>query len=47
VAAIIAAGFIIGSLLGAKLAVGLSNETLQRVFGVALLLVAVKMIWGK
>lgn len=47
VAAIIAVGFILGSLFGAKIAVGLSNQALQRVFGVALLLIAIKMIIGK
>jgi uncharacterized protein len=47
IAAFICAGFVIGGLLGAKFAVNLSNLTLQRVFGVALLLISVKMIWGK
>ncbi len=47
VAAIIAVGFIVGSLFGARLATGMSNAMLQKVFGVALLLVAIKMIIGK
>jgi uncharacterized membrane protein YfcA len=40
-------GFMVGSLLGAKLAVQLSDVTLERVFGVALLLVALKMMLAK
>jgi len=34
-------------LLGAKLATGLSNVVLERIFGVALLLIALKMILAK
>ncbi len=47
VAAIIAVGFLFGSLIGAKIATGLSNAVLEKIFGVALLLIAVKMIIGK
>ena len=47
IAALIAVGFFLGGLLGAKFAVGLSNVTLQKIFGVALLLIGVKMILGK
>jgi len=47
VAAIIAVGFILGSLFGAKIAVGLSNQVMQKVFGVVLLVIAIKMIIGK
>jgi uncharacterized protein len=47
VAAIIAIGFVIGSILGSKIAVGIPSQALQKVFGVALLLIAIKMIIGK
>ena len=47
VAAFIAAGFFIGSAIGARYAVGLSSETLGRVFGVALVVIGLKMIIGK
>jgi uncharacterized membrane protein YfcA len=43
-AAFICLGFLIGGLIGAKIAVGLSNVVLQRVFGAALLLAALRMI---
>jgi uncharacterized membrane protein YfcA len=46
-AALLAAGFFVGGLLGAKLAVHLSNATLSRLFGIALLLIALKMIFAK
>jgi len=46
IAALVAAGFLVGSLLGAKFAVGLSNVVLEKVFGVALLLISIKMILG-
>jgi hypothetical protein len=47
VAALICLGFFIGGLLGAKLANSLSNLELERVFGVAMLLIALKMIFAK
>jgi uncharacterized protein len=47
IAALIAVGFFVGSLLGAKFSTGLSNVVLEKVFGVALLLIAVKMIFAK
>jgi hypothetical protein len=40
-------GFFFGGMLGAKLATGLSNVVLERIFGVALLLIALKMILAK
>ena len=46
-AAFICLGFFIGGLFGAKLAVGISNEILQRIFGVVLLLVSLYMIFKK
>ncbi len=47
IAALVAVGFLVGSLFGAKFAVGLSNVVLEKVFGVALLVIAIKMIFGK
>lgn len=40
-------GFLAGSFLGAKLATNISNIVLERVFGIALLLIALKMIFAK
>jgi len=47
IAAFICLGFFFGGLLGAKFATQLSNVVLERVFGVALLLIALKMIFSK
>jgi uncharacterized membrane protein YfcA len=47
VAALLCVGFVLGGWLGAKIAVSLPSATLQKVFGVALLLISVKMILGK
>lgn len=47
VAGLICAGFFLGGLFGAKMAVGLSNTVLERVFGIALLLISLKMIFAK
>jgi len=44
IAAFICAGFVLGGLLGASVATDLSNATLQRVFGLALLAISLKMI---
>ncbi len=44
VAGLICVGFIIGSYLGARTATVLSNVALERVFGVALLVLAIKML---
>jgi len=44
VALLVAAGFFIGSLLGARLSVGLSDTVLSRVFGTAVLVIGVKML---
>lgn len=46
-AAYICVGFLFGGLLGGHLANGFSNAVLQKVFGAALLLIAVKMLWGR
>ncbi|MBI4643471.1 MAG: sulfite exporter TauE/SafE family protein [Deltaproteobacteria bacterium] len=47
IAALICLGFFVGGLLGAKLANHLSNVALERVFGVAMLLISLKMIFAK
>ena len=47
IAGYICVGFFLCGLLGAKLAVELSNTALERVFGIALLLIALKMIFAK
>ena len=47
IAALICLGFFFGSFLGAKVATGLSNIVLERIFGVVLLLIALKMIFLK
>jgi uncharacterized membrane protein YfcA len=46
-AGLICAGFVIGSILGAKLSLGLSDQMLQRVFGITLFLISIKMIFTK
>lgn len=45
-AAFICIGFLIGSFAGAKLATNIPNIVLERVFGIALLLIALKMIFA-
>jgi uncharacterized membrane protein YfcA len=47
VAALIAAGFVVGSLLGARYAMNISSGTLEKVFGVALVLIGLKMVIGR
>lgn len=47
IAGLVCLGFFVGGLLGAKIATGLSNAVLEKVFGVALLLIALKMIFVK
>ena len=47
IAALVCLGFFVGGLLGARVATGLSSLTLERVFGIALLPIAIKMILGK
>ncbi len=46
-AAIIAITFIIGGYLGSKLAISINQAILKKIFGGVLLLVAIKMIFGK
>jgi len=45
-AALIAAGFFLGSLFGAQFSVGLSDKMLARVFGGAVVLIGAKMLIG-
>jgi uncharacterized protein len=47
VAALLCLGFVVGSLLGARLATSLSSQMLERVFGVALLIIGAKMLFGR
>jgi uncharacterized membrane protein YfcA len=47
IAALICAGFLLGGLIGAKFAIGLSSLLLKRIFGIAMLLVSLKMIFSK
>ena len=46
VAALICLGFVLGGLVGAKLAINLPSNLLEKVFGITLLLIALKMIFG-
>ncbi|MHC4573249.1 MAG: TSUP family transporter [Planctomycetota bacterium] len=47
IAVLVCVGFFFGGLLGAKLAAGISDTLLTRIFGVALLLISIKMIFFK
>lgn len=47
VAALICAGFFIGGFFGAKFSVGMSNQVLEKVFGFAMLLISLKMLFAK
>ncbi|MHC4153506.1 MAG: TSUP family transporter [Planctomycetota bacterium] len=47
IAALICVGFFFGGLLGAKFATQISDALLTRIFGVALLLISIKMIFFK
>jgi uncharacterized membrane protein YfcA len=47
IAAFICLGFFFGSWVGAKIATDLSNMVLEKIFGIALLLIALKMIFGR
>lgn len=46
-AGLLCLGFFFGGLIGARIATGLPNVILQRIFGVALFLISLKMILGK
>lgn len=47
IAIFVAIGFMLGSIFGAKLATGLSNAMLEKIFGGCLLVIAIKMIFFK
>lgn len=47
IAGLICAGFLLGSLLGSRYAIHLSSASLQRAFGVFLLVLSLKLIFGK
>jgi uncharacterized membrane protein YfcA len=47
VAGLLCAGFVLGGLLGAKLAVGLPEALLRRIFGAVLLAISLKMLSGR
>jgi len=47
IAGLICLGFFVGGLVGAKFATNIPEPTLRRIFGVVLLLAALKMILGK
>jgi uncharacterized protein len=47
VAVFIALGFILGSIVGARFAVGISNTILEKIFGITLMLIGLKMFIGK
>ena len=44
VALLICVGFLLGGYVGAKFATSLSNIALERIFGVAMLVIGVKML---
>ena len=46
-AILICIGFFLGGYVGAKLATGLSNVALERIFGVAMLAIGVKMLMAR
>ncbi len=45
IAALIAVGFLAGSLIGARFSIGVSDAVLQKVFGVFLLLLSLKLLF--
>jgi len=47
VAGLVCLGFFVGGLFGAKIAVGLTDLTLRRIFGAVLLFLALRMLLGK
>ena len=44
---IIAASFLIGGFIGSKIAITIDQNTVKKIFGVLLIVVAIKMIFGK
>lgn len=47
VVAVIAGAFVAGGYLGSKGALALPADTVKRIFGVVMLVTAIKLIWGK
>jgi uncharacterized membrane protein YfcA len=47
VAALVALGFFAGSYLGAKISANISDAALERIFGIALILIGVKMVFAR
>jgi uncharacterized protein len=47
VAALICLGFVVGGYVGAKIAVGIPDAVLKKIFGVILMLVSVRMVFWK
>ena len=47
IAFLVGLGFFVGGLFGARFSTGLSNVALERVFGIAMLLIALKMIFAR
>lgn len=47
VALILALAFVVGAYLGSEFSINISDRTLRRMFGVLLILVAIKMIFSK
>jgi len=47
IAALMCAGFVFGGFIGAKFAVNIPQQTLERIFGIALLIISLKMIFAK
>jgi len=45
VAGLICIGFLLGSWIGARLAIGISNEVLEKIFGVTMLVISLRMIF--
>ncbi|MFN4854704.1 MAG: sulfite exporter TauE/SafE family protein [Bacteroidota bacterium] len=46
-ALVICATFVFGSYFGSKLTLSLDQLTVKRIFGIFILLISLKMIWGK
>src|SRR5579883_2068872 len=47
IAGLVCTGFVVGSVVGAKLSLGLPDHVLQRIFGITLFLFSLKMIFVK
>ncbi|TLY23436.1 MAG: sulfite exporter TauE/SafE family protein [Nitrospirae bacterium] len=47
VAMLVCVGFFLGGFIGAKLATGVSSVVLERVFGIAMLVVGLKMLFAR